>query len=158
MYKSLVFGDEFLASVYESHKTATSNMVHHVCAKSKGQSSQTNTLSSYVRRDSKKIPLEVKSSLVDACVDLCCLDIRPFDVVSGKGFLQVAQTLINIGAKYGAVDADAIIPHRQTVCDRTKAIQKVLEYSGIAVTTDMWTDEFNKRAYTVLTFHYIDEK
>ncbi|KAA0719503.1 hypothetical protein E1301_Tti016010 [Triplophysa tibetana] len=98
------------------------------------------------------------------------LHIRPFDVVSGKGFLQVAQTLINIGAKYGAVDADAIIPHRQTVCDRTKQkaaagkeklseeIQKVLEHSGIVVTTDMRTDEFNKRAYTDLSCHYIDEK
>lgn len=103
-------------------------------------------------------------------MDLCCLDIRHFDVVSGKGFLQVAQTLINIGAKYGAVDADAIIPHRQTVCDRAKqqataakeklseVIQQILEYSGIAVTTDMWTDKFNKKTYTVLTYHYIDEK
>ncbi|KAK5862828.1 hypothetical protein PBY51_018186 [Eleginops maclovinus] len=96
--------------------------------------------------------------------------MRPFDIVSGKGFHQVAQTLINIGPKFGAVDAGAILPHRQTVCDRAKkqasidkqtlseAIQKALSCnSGIAVTTDMWTDEFKKRAYTVPTSHYISE-
>lgn len=49
--------------------------------------------------------------------------------------------------------------HRQTVCDRAKqqaaahkerlyeVIQKVMEDGGIAVTPDMWTDEFNMRAY-----------
>ncbi len=82
----------------------------------------------------------------------------------------MAQKLIQIGAKYGAVDSDAILSHCQTVCERAKqqaaagkeklseAIQKVLAYSGIAVTTDMWTDEFNKRTYTVLTCHYINKK
>ena len=53
-------------------------------------------------------------------MDLCSLDMRPFNIVSGKGFHQVAQTLIDIGAKFGAVDAGAILPHRQTVCDRAK--------------------------------------
>ncbi|KAL2101911.1 hypothetical protein ACEWY4_003672 [Coilia grayii] len=94
--------------------------------------------------------------------------MRPFDTVSGEGFHQVAQTLIDIGAKFGAVDATAILPHRQTVCDRAKAqasidkeklseaIQRAISSNGgIAVTTDMWTDEFKKRAYTVLTSHYI---
>ena len=38
------------------------------------------------------------------------------------------------------------------------AIQRALSSNGgIAVTTDMWTDEFKKRAYTVLTCHYISE-
>ena len=103
-------------------------------------------------------------------MDLCCLDMRPFDIVSGKGFHKVAQTLIDIGAKFGAVDTGAILLHRQTVCDRAKkqavidkqklldAIQRALNSnSGIAITTDMWTDEFKKRAYTVLTCHYISE-
>ncbi|KAL7403703.1 hypothetical protein ABVT39_003909 [Epinephelus coioides] len=96
--------------------------------------------------------------------------MRPFDIVTGKGFAQVAQRLITIGSQYGAVDIDAILPHQQIVCDRAKLlaatdkeklsehIQKVMEDSGIAVTIDMWTDEFNKRAYTVLTCHYINEK
>ncbi|CAM4475285.1 unnamed protein product [Leuciscus chuanchicus] len=143
-------------------------MVHHKCA-AKPKTS-TNTLTSFVRRDPNRVPQDVKSKLTDACVNLCSLDMRPFDIVSGKGFHQVAQTLIDIGAKFGAVDAGAILPHRQTVCDRAKkqasidkqklseAIQKALTSNGgIAITTDMWTDEFKKRAYTVLTCHYISQ-
>ncbi|KAF1377848.1 hypothetical protein PFLUV_G00205000 [Perca fluviatilis] len=154
--------------VYDSHKTGTSNMVHHQCGATRSQPRLPNTTTSFVSRESKKVPSEVKSKFVDECVDLCCLDMRPFDIVSGKGFVQVAQTLINIGATYGAVDANGVIPHRQTVCDRAKqraaadkeklseVIHKVIEDGGIAVT--MSTDEFNKRAYTVLTCHYISEK
>lgn len=78
------------------------------------------------------LPLEVKSKFLDVCVDLCCLDIRPF---SGKGILHLAQTLIIIGAKYDAVDTDAIIPHRQTFCDRTKQqaekLSEVIQKEGI---------------------------
>ncbi len=159
--------------VYDSQKTGTSNMVRHVCAKARYQpnTSQTDSLTSACRESKGfKLPLDVKSKLVDNCVDMCCLDLRPCDTVTGRGFLQVAQTLINIGAKYGAVDAEAIIPHRQTVCDRakqqaaaekvklSKVLQKVIQDAGIAVSTNTWTDEFKKRVYTVLTCHYITEK
>ena len=153
--------------VHDSHKTGTSNMVHHKCAKAQ---TSTSLMTSFVRRDPNRVPQDVKSKLTDSCVDLCSLDMRLFDIVSGKGFHKVAQTLIDIGAKFGAVDAGAILPHRQTVCDRAKkqasidkktlsdAIQRALSSNGgIAVTTDMWTDEFKKRAYTVLTCHYISE-
>ncbi|GAA6091513.1 zinc finger protein 618-like [Tachysurus ichikawai] len=95
-------------------------------------------------------------------------DLRPFDIVSGDGFHTVAQCLINIGSRYGRVDASSVLPHRQTVCNRAKAtssekkenlsknINKALDY-GIAITTDMWTDEFNKRAYTAFTGHFIND-
>ncbi|KAG7495041.1 Transposable element Hobo transposase [Solea senegalensis] len=96
---------------------------------------------------SYKIPTQVKSEVTDACVDLCCQDLRPFDIVSGDGFRAVAQSLINVGARYGRVDASSARPHRQTVCDRAKAtatdkkeilakeINKALD-CGIAITSD----------------------
>ncbi len=153
--------------VHDSHRTGTSNMVHHICAKPQ---TSTNTLTSFVCHDPRKVPQDVKSRLTDACVDLCTIDMCPFDIVSGKGFQQVAQMLIDSGAKCGVVDAGAILPHRQTVCDQAKLqastakqtlsedIQKAISSNGgISVTTDMWTDEFKKRAYTVLTCHYISE-
>lgn len=62
--------------------------LHHVCAKARGQPGEATT---FVRRDSKRVPLEVKSKLVDDCMDLCCVDVRPFDMVTGKGFVQVAR-------------------------------------------------------------------
>ncbi|KAG7453645.1 Transposable element Hobo transposase [Solea senegalensis] len=95
-------------------------------------------------------------------------DLRPFDIVSGDGFRAVAQSLINVGARYGRVDASSALPHRQTVCDRAKAtatdkkeilakeINKALD-CGIAITTDMWTDDYNTRAYTAFTGHFVSE-
>ena len=149
---------------YDSHKTGTSSLARHVCAAApkKGTS---RSISSFLKNT--HFPAQAKSDVINACVDLCCQDLRPFDIVSGDGFHSVAQCLINTGARYGCVDAKSLLPHRQTVCDRAKEkakeqkhvlavdINKALD-CGIAITTDMWTDEFNKRSYTAFTAHYID--
>lgn len=120
--------------------------------------------------DHTKIPLKVKSKFVDDCMEFCCTDLRPFDIVSGKGFTKMAKGLINIGARYGSVDANGVLPHRQTVCDRANKqamvekealageLNSVLRSNGgVAITTDMWTNDFNHRSYTVLTCHYITQ-
>ena len=92
---------------FDSHKTGTTNMARHKCGT--GKPSQPNritspqTLDAFMRADHKKIPLQIRSKLVDDCVDFCCTDLRPFDIVLGVGFTT-----------------NAVIPHRQTVCDRAK--------------------------------------
>ncbi|KAK7906804.1 hypothetical protein WMY93_015416 [Mugilogobius chulae] len=156
---------------YDSHKTGTSNLSRHKCeaAANVGTSTSTHAKQPLITTfTANKVPLSVKSKLVDNFVDFCCADLRPFDIVSGKGFTNVAQGLINIGAKHGLVEADSVIPHRQTICDRAKnkakqekaalceAINKALKY-GIGITTDMWTDGFHMRSYTALTCHFITE-
>ena len=159
---------------YDSHKTGTANLKRHCCPDDPKQRppqrvpSDQPLISTYAAKKIK-IPLAAKSKLVDDFVDFCCEDLRPFDVVSGTGFGKVAQGLINIGARYGAVNADDVLPHRQTICDRANhtahkkrdvlclCIQQALKY-GIGITTDMWTDSFNMRSYTVLTCHYITEE
>lgn len=90
--------------------------------------------------------------MINACVALCCQDLRVFDIMSGDGFHSVAQCLIYIGARYECLDAKSLLPHRQTVCDRAKEkakektdvlavdVNKALD-CGITITTDMWTDE-----------------
>ncbi len=134
-------------------------------SKKKDDSDTSQNITAFLK---SKVPAHVKSEVTDACVELCCRDLRPFDIVSGDGFHTVAQCLINIGSRYGRVDASSVLPHRQTVCDRAKAtakekkeilskkINKALD-CGIAITTDMWTDEFNKRAYTAFTGHFIND-
>lgn len=153
---------------HDSHSSGTSNLKRHVCVGtvgSKKDSTQTD-ITGYIKNT--KVPAKAKSEVTDGCVKLCCEDLRPFDIVSGDGFTGVAQILINIGAQYGRVDASSVLPHRQTVCDRAKGtaktekeilsteVNKALE-CGIAITTDMWTDDFNKRAYSAFTCHYINE-
>lgn len=151
---------------YDSHKTGTSNLNRHRCSAEKTTRDQ-HLITSFMQNN--KVPLSAKSKLVDNFVDFCCKDLRPFDIVSGKGFTSVAQGLINIGAKHGSVDADSVIPHRQTICDRAKerakrekaalcdVINTALDH-GIGITTDMWTDRYNMRSYTALTCHLITEE
>ena len=57
----------------------------------------------------------VKSNAVEKCVAWCTKDIRPFDIVSGEGFQDLAQFLIDTGAAYGKVPAEVLLPHRTTI-------------------------------------------
>ena len=41
--------------------------------------------------------------------------MRPFSVVSGDGFLEVAKSRINVGVRYGQVKASDVILHRTTI-------------------------------------------
>lgn len=157
---------------YDGHKTGTSNLLRHSCRGTAPQpnkptqdQSEQPLISVFMK---SKVPLAAKSKLVDDFVAFCCSDLRPFDVVSGKGFTRVAQGLINIGARFGSVDVNSVLPHRQTICDRAKQqakkgkeslihqIENAMEH-GIGITTDMWTDSFNMRSYTVLTCHFISD-
>lgn len=151
---------------YDGHKTGTSNLLRHSCRGSAAQSNKSPTpasagqplMSSFLKGT---VPLHAKSKLVDDFVEFGCADLRPFDIVSGKGFMQVAQGLVNIGARFGPVHINSVLPHRQTICDRAKEraktekgrlieqIQKAMEY-GIGITTDMWTDSFNMRSLNLV--------
>ena len=43
----------------------------------------------------------IKDRIIEACVEPCALDGRPFDTVSGEGFINLAKQLINAGALMG---------------------------------------------------------
>ena len=47
--------------------------------------------------------------------NMCAIDIRPFSIVEGIGFRKFAEKLIAIGAKYGNVSADDLLPSARTV-------------------------------------------
>lgn len=46
---------------------------------------------------------------------MCAKDLRPFNIVGVESFLDLAQQLIHIGAKYGAIDVEFVLPHPKTV-------------------------------------------
>jgi hypothetical protein len=98
----------------------------------------------------------------------CSTDLRPFSCIEGKGFKRIAQTFIQIGAKYGNIPADEVIPSRTVVsefcqseakADRDVFVTQVnafIERHGmIGVTTDMWQDSFKKKNYVAVTVHMI---
>lgn len=151
---------------YESKKTGTSTLSRHLnTCTGKSDDRQTSILS-FVP---KTAPLRAKQAITDKCVDFCCQDLRPFSVVSGEGFKSLAQELINVGSTFGRVPVDSVLPHYTTVSKactekaevkRSLLIERVKKAlaSGcdVAMSTDMWTDDYRKMSYIAITCHFTE--
>ena len=48
-------------------------------------------------------------------VHFVATDLRPFKAHEGVGFLDLCQTLVDIGAKYGYFDIQKNLPRRTTI-------------------------------------------
>ena len=101
---------------------------------------------------------------------MCALDMRPFNVVAGKGFLHVVQTVLNVG-----VASSRGMKARELVCEpitvsrnvasRSKQFRIVLKElitahlatrGKVSCTTDVWTDDINSVSFMTVTVHFID--
>uniref|UniRef100_H2ZY74 Hermes trasposase DNA-binding domain-containing protein n=1 Tax=Latimeria chalumnae TaxID=7897 RepID=H2ZY74_LATCH len=142
---------------YDSKKTGNSSLQQHA---------EKSYMTSFVQSE-KKILLPKKSEITDKCVTLL-QDIRPFETVSGKGFIELAQELINVGATYGRVSASSVLPHPSTISRRCRDIAEqkrkelipqindiLLSDVSVGMTTDMWTDDYRKIHYMAVTCHYV---
>ena len=57
-----------------------------------------------------------KDRITAASVSLCCQDLRPFEIVSGKGFLNFTQAILNLQHKHKVLlKASDILSHPTTV-------------------------------------------
>uniref|UniRef100_A0A3P9CWV5 HAT C-terminal dimerisation domain-containing protein n=1 Tax=Maylandia zebra TaxID=106582 RepID=A0A3P9CWV5_9CICH len=97
-------------SLSSNHKTGTSGLRRHSCPITKGQTKLAFTKSLLV-------PEKFKKETRDKCVQFVCQDIRPYDTISGKGFTQLAQHLVDTAARIGKFDVCEILPHPTTVLD-----------------------------------------
>jgi hypothetical protein len=155
---------------YDSAKGGTSHLRRHVdaCAAAK-QTAGTTSLSSFFKTTS--IPKAAKDHITEKCVEFVCRDIRPFNTVEGEGFLDLAQALINVGVRYGQVNAADVLPHRTTVSNNVAkraaelkesvVIPDILSYLnrwGGGVTTDMWTECQTQTPFITVTVHYITDE
>lgn len=93
---------------FSSHKTGTSGLRQHSCLITKGQTKLTFT-------KSRPVPEQFKKETTEKCVEFVCQDIRPYDTVSGNGFNQLAQHLVDTAAKIRKFDVIEILPHPTTV-------------------------------------------
>ncbi len=154
---------------YDSKKTGTLTLSRHMKQTCLGRKDDSQpSMSSFVTPPS--IPVRVKQALTEKCLEFCCRDIRPFYVVSGKGFQGLAQELISVGATYGRVLAQSILPHHSTIskaCQEkaderrkvlTQTLKDVLKNREVGMSTDMWTDDYKKLSYIAITCHYITEE
>jgi GH24 family phage-related lysozyme (muramidase) len=66
----------------------------------------------------KCVPARIKDTITDACVKFVVQDGRPFHLVEGSGFLQLAKELFNAGrlmATSTSISVEDLIPNPTTV-------------------------------------------
>ena len=158
---------------YDSKRTGTSTLNRHVAncksTSDSGGASQ-KSIATYVTKSADSVPLRVKQAVTQKCVIFCARDIRPFYTVKGKGFKELAQELINVGAERGKVPVSSVLPAPNTISAHCKAlaakereaftanVKSHLKNGGtVGMTTDMWTDDFRKINYLAVTCHYIGD-
>lgn len=94
-------------------------------------------------------------------------DLCPFTSIARTGFLKLANKLIQIGNQHGNIRAESILPHPTTISNRLKFVvaeksaemkSQLQEISkqGVAVTTDIWTDDYKKTSFLGVNVHFID--
>lgn len=119
----------------------------------------------------KTIAQTDKSKMKDSAVAFVGKDLRPFEALNGAGLFELSKTLISVGAKYGNLSDDdirALIPSPSTVSRYVseyaktikaplyKKICSIVKSSGLALTTDAWTDNFKRNSYLAITAHFVD--
>ena len=77
---------------YNHKSSGTSTISKHKCNISKNQTLLVARKFKTVSISGKSPPInEVKDEIIASCVNLCCEDLRPFDSVAGKGFIDLLQ-------------------------------------------------------------------
>lgn len=143
-------------SCMELYGKTTSTATHgrHKC---KMISSQC-TIEMYgVFKNKKRLPSNVKDETINKCVKYCSLDIQPMLAIKGLGFREICQFFLDIGAKYGSLDLNDILPHPTTVSRHIistatqirkaffKDVYSLITNEYCASTCDMWTDNYKKK-------------
>lgn len=144
-----------------NYKNGTSTLKRHKCP-----SNQPKITSYY---SAKSFPTTAKDVTTKKIVNLVCKDLRPFEIITGQGFREFSQEMINIGSIHGCLQVDDLFPHPTTISRNivknaesfkikiANTLKDIFELVGGAFTTDLWTDDYRKISYISLTVHYIDE-
>jgi len=117
-----------------------------------------------------KITQSIKEKFQRSCLEFIVCDLRPLHAIEGRGFTNLVQTAINVGAMIGSCSAEELIPSRRTVkrkmatetnvnTENLKAmlLSAIKQNCIIGITTDMWQDQ-KHRNYVSLTGHFFDDK
>lgn len=117
---------------YDNKKTGTSSLSTHTkhCRSSTSNGNQ-NIASLFGRQTISNVSAATKSRVTEALANMCATDIRPFDVVSGSGFAQFCQTLLDVGRKtHDQINAQALLPDPTTVSRRVQSIADGTTFYG----------------------------
>lgn len=150
---------------YTGHKSGTSNLLRHKCES--GQKSIASFFCQKAEAKKPKVSSDLKSLAMKKIVRFVTKDVVPFNVTSAQGFTELAQFLVDVGAKYGNVSVKELLPHPTTVSRHvsetannlrgtvSEMIRGVFSDIGGGITLDLWSDSYRKINYMGVTVHYI---
>ncbi|KAK3907808.1 Transposable element Hobo transposase [Frankliniella fusca] len=116
------------------------------------------------------VPGKVKSEVLKMSTLYCATDLASFQSVEGEGFLNLAQSFVDIGATHGRLDVRRMVPHRTTVTDKLEEIagdiklkfvpraREAIAAGRCAATTDMWTQENKKVHFLAVILHILNSE
>lgn len=153
---------------YNTRSNGTTQILNHGCLKDPNST----TITAYGVPKNITVSSNDKQKIKDSAVAFVSKDLRPFEALNGTGLFEMLLTCIQIGAKYGVLDETqlkALVPSPTTVSrpvneyggEAKRALyRKVAEKieNGMAFTTDLWTDNFKRISYMVITAHFVDQK
>lgn len=108
------------------------------------------------KKSVKKVSKERAKQITDAIMRVISLDLRPFNLVTGRGFLHLLNVL-EPGYK---------VPHRTTFSRqclpnhyhivKTFVAAYLKTVSHMSIAYDLWTDDFKKLSYITVICHFVD--
>lgn len=75
---------------------------------------------------------------MDASVSFISHDLRPLRAIEGKGLTELVNVCIEVGAKYGRVDASNILPSRFTVKEKIVIRPVMCNFSWCVTLRKQW--------------------
>lgn len=92
-----------------------------------------------------------------------------FNIVDNANLKSFAQTMIEVGAKYGNIAADSVLYRRKTIREKTlqmvvdvqakivSCMHKAAKDGAISMVTDMWSDNVVQNSYLEVTFFWVSQ-
>jgi Hermes transposase DNA-binding domain len=151
-------------------QTGTSALNSHKCPVPKVSPGGSHSMINYAKANI--LPNTGQKQLITRSLgEMCAFDIRPFSIVSGKGFRSLLQNVLDIGvASRNPMSIEDLLPDPVTVkrslkmrCVSTKKVlMSKVQYHfscGLwaAFTLDIWTDDNHQKSYLSVTIHFIDD-
>ena len=153
-------------------KDGTSGLNNHIKSCKPGEMSKSLSIkeifTAKVASRGASLSAEDKSAFTDCEAKMCASDIRPFSIVEGSGFREVAANLISIGARYGNISVNKVLPAARTVSRHVSDVAKKekqdlasnIGFEGhnmwFGITTDGWKEWATSTNYYTVTLHLID--
>ncbi|CAF4387316.1 unnamed protein product, partial [Rotaria socialis] len=158
------------------HKSidGTSSMMKHFRSCEKNSINNNNeslTINEYFSSlKTRSVPTRSKKKVLNATVELVAMDNRAFELVGGNGFINLAQTIFDVGqelSKSQNINVSDLLPHPTTVSrniDRlfisrkSQLISLCQNIKSYAIVVDFWTESHSGVSFCGISFHFLNEE